>query len=285
MTNDMQKMKIGVFDSGFGGLDIFRNIAKTLPEYDFIYLGDTARTPYGTRSKETVYEYSKQAVRFLFQKDCQLVIFACNTASADALSKIQHQFIPENFSTKEGVVNKKALGVIIPAIEEAAATTKNNKVGIIATEGSVKSNTFVEEMRKQNPNVEVFQQSAPLLVPIVESGDINEFFVYPIIEKYLQPLIEKQIDTLVLGCTHYGILKEQIQKTLDDLGSEAKIVSEGEVVAKKLKDYLNRHPEIDKLLSKKSNQVFYTTDLTDRFKKIGSELVGREINVEVVSLE
>jgi glutamate racemase len=278
-------MKIGVFDSGFGGLDIFRNIEKIIPEYDFVYLGDTARTPYGSRSKETVYEYSKQAVNFLFDQDCQLVIFACNTASADALSKIQHEFIPSKFPAKDGEVQKNVLGVIIPATEEAVSITKNKKIGVIATEGSVKSEAFKSEINKLDPVVEVFQNSCPLLVPIVESGEFDEEILMPVLEKYLKPLVENKIDTLILGCTHYGIIYSQIKETLDRLGSDIKIVGEGEVVASKLKDYLERHPEVDAILSKKSNREFYTTDLSDRFNTVGSRLLGRDLNAEKINLE
>src|SRR3989344_7327726 len=156
------KKFIGVFDSGFGGISILRSIVKELPNYNYLYLGDTARTPYGTRSKEIVYEFTKQAVDFMFANNCELIIFACNTASSEALRKIQQNYLPKQYP------NKKVLGVLIPAVEEAVIKTKNKRIGVIATEGTVKSNSFVDEITKLDPKIKVFQNSCPLLVPIVE---------------------------------------------------------------------------------------------------------------------
>ncbi|MFH1611955.1 MAG: glutamate racemase, partial [bacterium] len=218
---------IGFFDSGFGGLNILKEVVKELPEYNFIYLGDTARVPYGTRSKNLIYQFTEQAVDFLFNKNCQLIILACNTASCDALRKIQQEYLPKKHS------DRRVLGVLIPAAEEAESKTKNNRIGIMATEGSVSSGAFEREIRKLNLKVKVIQQSCPLLVPLIESGEKNSILMNLALEKYLQLLINKNIDTLILGCTHYGIIKNKIQK---QVGNNVKIISEGQVVAKKLKD-------------------------------------------------
>lgn len=272
-------MKIGIFDSGFGGLDIFSHIKRAMPEYDFIYLGDTARTPYGSRSQETIYKYSEQAVDFLFKKDCQLIIFACNTASAEALRKIQQKYLVENYP------DRRVLGVIIPAAESAIEKTKNKKIGIIATESTVKSCAFVSELHKLDQSVEVFQKACPLLVPIVESDEKNTEIIQLVVKNYIKELVDNNIDVLVLGCTHYGILQKYIQESLSELGSTAQIVNEGEILISKLIDYLRRHPEIDNKLSKTSSREFYTTDLTEKFTKIGGKLIGEEISVQKISLE
>lgn len=275
--------KIGVFDSGFGGLDIFRHISKELPDYDFVYLGDTARTPYGSRSEQQVYEYTKQGVDFLFDKGCQIIILACNTASADALRKIQQKHLPQKFGPF-AVSNKNVLGVIIPATEQAVGLTKNNRIGVIATESSVNSGAFVREIQKIKPSINVYQKACPLLVPIVESGETSDEIIMPILKKCLQPLVEEKVDVLILGCTHYGILEDHIKRALVDMGSEADMVSEGTVVSAKLKDYLNRHNEISEKLSKNSSREFYTTDLAEKFSEIGGKIVGSKIVAQKVSL-
>lgn len=264
-----------MFDSGFGGIDILRGIVKELPAYNYLYLGDTARTPYGTRSKEVVYEFTKQAVDFLFANNCELIIFACNTASSDALRKIQQEYLPKHYP------RKKVLGVLIPAAEEAVAKTKREKIGVIATEGTVQSGAFVRELLKINPKIRVFQNPCPLLVPIVEAGEQNSKAAKIILEKYLKPLKDKDIDTIILGCTHYGILENQIKKIT---GSDIIIISEAKVVPKKLKSYLKRHPEIEKKLDKNGVVHFYSTDLTKKFVLLGSKFFGRKINAQKVSL-
>lgn len=265
------KKAIGIFDSGFGGLTITKSILKELPEYDFVYLGDTARVPYGNRSRDVIYEFTKQAVDFLFINNCELVILACNTASSEALRKIQQEYLSKNYP------NKRVLGVVIPASEYAAEKTKNGKVGVIATEGTVKSGAFKRELRKQNPKIKVFQNACPLLVPIIESGEQNSEVADIMLKKYLKPLLAKDVDTLILGCTHYGILESKIKKLI---GEKVTVISEANVVAKKLKDYLKRHPEIDKKLSKKSKQIFYSTDVTENFSTLGSKFIGRKIKTK-----
>ena len=265
-----RKYLIGVFDSGFGGLQILKHIVKELPQYDYVYLGDTARIPYGSRSQEIILSFVNQAVNFLFKKDCQLVIFACNTASAKALCKIQKKY-----------PNKKVLGVIIPAVEEAI-DDNHNSIGIIATQGSVSSGAFVREAKKINPKIKIFQQACPLLVPIVETGEEKSEIADIMLKKYLKPLLKNKIDALVLGCTHYGFLENKIKKIV---GKEIKVISEGKIVARKLKKYLLAHLEVEEILSLNSKRDFFTTDLTDGFKALGSKFFGAKIIPKKVKID
>ncbi|KKP89366.1 MAG: Glutamate racemase [Parcubacteria group bacterium GW2011_GWA2_36_10] len=275
MLKNKRQKAIGVFDSGFGGLNIMQSLVKVLPKYDFVYLGDTARIPYGTRSPEVVYEFTKQAVDFLFAKKCELIIFACNTASSDALRHIQREYLPKYYPSK------KVLGVIIPTVEVANSKTKNKKIGVIATEGTVLSGAFSREILKINPQVKVWQNACPLLVSVIEAGEQDSVIMEILLKKYLKPLIAKKIDTLILGCTHYGILKNKIKKII---GNKIHIISEAEIVASKLKDYLKRHSEIESKLSKKSVNTFYSTDLTDKFQLLGTKFFGKKITVQKAKL-
>lgn len=266
---------IGIFDSGFGGLHILKGITEELPDHNFIYLGDTARVPYGTRSEEIIYGFTKQAVDFLFGKNCKLIIFACNTVSSDALRRIQREYIPRYHP------DKKVLGVIVPAAELSVLRSKNKRVGVIATQGTVKSGAFERELLKIDPCIKVFQMACPLIVPLVEAGEENLEITDTILKKYLEPLINKKIDTLILGCTHYGILKRKIKKII---GNDIRIIDESNVIAKKLKDYLARHPEIEKNLRKDGSRSFYSTDLTNNFQTLGSKFFGQEIRVRKAQL-
>lgn len=270
------KKYIGVFDSGFGGIDILRGIVKVLPEYNYLYLGDTARTPYGPRSSEVIYEFTRQAIEFLFAHDCELIIVACNTASSEALRKIQQEYLPEKYP------GKRVLGVLIPAAESAARATRNKKVGVIATEGTVRSETFVKELQKLDADIQVFQEACPLLVPLVEAGEQDSEPARTILEDYLKPLQEKGVDTLILGCTHYGILESKIKEIV---GANVTVISEADVVAAKLTDYLERHPEIDSMLGKDGSTDFYTTDLTDKFTTLGSQFFGTPITAQKAKLK
>lgn len=267
---------IGIFDSGFGGLDIMRGIVKTLPEYDYIYLGDTARVPYGIRSKEAICGFTKEAVDFLFSKNCELIIFACNTASSDALRIIQQEHIPKSHN------GKKALGVLIPSAQEAVKYTKNNKVGVIATSATVKSKSFARELKKLDDKIKIFQKSCPLLVLLVESGKQNSHEAEAILKKYLRPLMDKNIDTLILGCTHYGVLEPKIKKIA---GKKIRVINQSKIVGKKLEDYLIRHPEIEKKIGRNKGRIFYSTDLTDKFQKLGRKFYGRKIEVKKAVLK
>lgn len=262
---------IGVFDSGFGGLDILRGIVRALPDYDYVYLGDTARVPYGTRSKDIIYDFTREAVDFLFRKNCQLIIFACNTASSDALRLIQKKYVPGKYK------NKKVLGVLIPAAEAAVKISKNKKIGVMATAGTVASRSFVRELQKINPKVKIYQRACPLLVPLVEAGEQRSEIAKLALKKYLRPLAAQKIDTLILGCTHYGLLERQIQKLV---GKDVKIISESKIIGQKLKNYLERHPEIERQLGKNKKRAFWSTDLTDDFQKLGSQFFGSKIEVK-----
>lgn len=270
----MKKIKrekfIGVFDSGFGGVSTLRGIVKELPEYSYIYLGDNARTPYGTRSQDTIYHFSCQAVDFLFSKNCDLVIFACNTASSKALRKIQRSYIKKQ-------KDKRVLGVLIPAVEEATERTKNKRIGVIGTEGTIESKAYIKEIQIIDKSIKVYQKATPLLVPFIESGEHNSKVMETILRNYLKDLLSKNIDTLILGCTHYGILEKKIRKIV---GSKINIVSDKRAVPKRLKDYLSRHSEIESKLKKESKITFYTTDLTLKFVKLGSKFFGEKIKAK-----
>ena len=274
MVSHTQKY-IGVFDSGFGGIDVLRGLVKELPTYDFLYLGDTARTPYGTRSSEIVYEFTKQAVDYMFSQGCELILLACNTASSEALRKIQREHIPVHHP------GKRVLGVLIPAAEEAIAQTENKKIGVIATEGTVASGAFERELKKIDSSAHVFQQACPLLVPLVESGEYKSQAAKMILEDYLTPLKEAGVDTLILGCTHYGMFEGRIKEYI---GDTVTIVSEANTTPAKLKEYLKRHQEIDERLSKSGMVQFYTTDLSERFESLGSMFFGKKIKAQKISL-
>lgn len=249
-------MKIGIFDSGLGGLIIAKAIVRAMPEYDYVYLGDTKRVPYGNRSEKVVFEFTRECVDYLFEKEnCALVILACNTASARALRKLQKKY-PQ----------RKILGVLIPAAEEAG---KFKKVGVIGTLGTISSNTFVKEIKKINKQTLVFQNPAPLLVPLAEAGE--SALAQPFIEKYLRPLLKKKINALVLGCTHYPYFKKEIKKLLP---KNMKIISQDEIVPKKLKNYFTRHPEIQNLLSKHRTMKVLVTDLTKHTKGLSPKLIN-----------
>lgn len=263
-------MNIGIFDSGLGGLLITKSLIKKIPQYNYIYLGDTKRVPYGNRSPDTIYEFLKEAVEYLFKNDCKLVIVACNTASAQALRRIQQEFLPYHYP------DRRVLGVIIPTCEVAATGSK--KIGVIATQATVESGAFVVELKKIDKNIRITQYATPLLVPIIENDAIK--FATPILKEYLKPFKNK-IDTLILGCTHYPILKKEIQKIV---GNKVKVIAQNDLIGTKLKDYLARHPEIEKILSKKSKNKFFVTDTTSTMQKNVKKWFGKDAKLENVSL-
>ncbi len=265
---------IGFFDSGFGGLHVLRGITKRLPEYDYIYLGDSARAPYGSRSPEEVYTYTKQGVEFLFAHGAKLVVLACNTASSEALRKIQQGY------QKEGS-GRKVLGVLIPFAEAAAARTKNKRVGVMATEGTVRSGSFPREITKVDGGISVFQQACPLLVPLVEAGEQNSALADELIRGYVAPLLEKDIDTLVLGCTHYGILEGKI---LAAVGGDIQIISEDDVVPESLAAYLKRHPELEERIGENGTVRSYCTGDTKAFNTLGTVFFEKAVDAEQVTL-
>ncbi len=254
---------IGVFDSGYGGLTILKEFRKLLPEYDFLYLGDNARAPYGTRSFEIVYEFTQEAVEYLFNEGCELIILACNTASAKALRNIQQQFLP-TIGDK-----KRVLGVIRPSAEVIGNFSPSNKVGILATQGTVKSNSYHLEIKKFFPKVDVYQQECPLWVTLIEENkhetEAGKAFIKEDVERLLQQ--DDKIDTILLGCTHYPIVQEYI-KTI--VPKHVQVVSQGEIVAKSLVDYLKRHPWMDKQCRKGGDVQFLTTENPEIFDQHAS---------------
>ncbi|MFA6257554.1 MAG: glutamate racemase [Candidatus Paceibacterota bacterium] len=270
-------MKIGIFDSGLGGLIITQAIRKTMPEYDYVYFGDTKRLPYGNKSHEAIYEFTENAVNYLFRKEnCAIVIIACNTASARALRELQQKYLPALNRIGRGrpknFKDRKILGVLIPTAEIAS---NYKKVGILATLGTVASNTWVEEIKKINNQTKVFQNPAPMLVPLIEAGENT--MTKPFLLKYLRPLKNKKLNALVLGCTHYPILKNEIRKIIS---KDIKIISQDEIVPKKLKEYMERHPEITDKLSKNKTMKILVTDQTQNINIMVKKWFGKtKINV------
>ena len=265
---------IGIFDSGYGGLTVFKEIHKKLPQYDYIYLGDNARVPYGTRSFETVYEFTKECVFKLFDLGCNLVILACNTASAKALRTIQQNDLPEG---------KKVLGVIRPTTESINDYTKSNTVGILATQGTVLSQSYLIEIKKFHPEINVFQHACPFWVPLVENNEINSDGAHYFIQKDINELLSQSpaIDTIVLACTHYPILYPIIRKYTP---AHIQILAQGELVANSLSEYLIRHPEVEEDCSKNGQLAFYTTDDANDFSEKAFIFFGKNLEAKSIKV-
>ena len=261
---------IGIFDSGFGGLTVFKAIQQSMPEYDFIYLGDNARAPYGNRSFETVHEYTLQCVEWFFEQGCPLVILACNTASAKALRNIQQKDLPHL------APSKRVLGVIRPTAEVIGLYSKSQSVGILGTKGTVLSNSYPIEIAHFFPNVKVSQQACPMWVPLIENGAQLTAGADYFIQKDIQSLLAKddQIDTILLACTHYPLIEAQIKQYLPP---HIKLISQGDIVAQSLVAYLERHPEMNQRLSQSATVQFFTTDDTKVFDEQGSLFFGQAI--------
>jgi glutamate racemase len=270
---------IGVFDSGYGGLTIFKELLKQLPQYDYIYLGDNARNPYGTRSFEVVYEYTWQSVRYLFDQGCQLVVLACNTASAKALRNIQQNDLPGSYP------DRRVLGVIRPSVEMIPGMTKTGHVGVLGTKGTVVSESYPMEIAKISPQspIVVTQEACPMWVPIVENNLIESPGAAFFVEQNLSSLFAKDplIDTIILGCTHYPLLSGVIRKFLP---ASVQLLEQGAVVADKLEDYLYRHPEIEQRCSKSGRRDYFTTESTQNFDLLGNLFMGCEVKSQHVKL-
>jgi glutamate racemase len=264
-------MKIGIFDSGLGGLIITHALTEALPEYDYLYLGDTARVPYGNRSQAIIYEFTLQAVEYLIAQGCRLIIIACNTASAEALRTIQQQDLPRH----PGVT---VLGVLIPAAESAAAASPSGRIGVLATTGTVASGAFNRELAKLSGKLTVTSQAAPLIVPLVEYDGAQ--WAKQILAVYLAPLTH--IDTLILGCTHYPFFKDIIAA---QMGKGITIISQDDIIPAKLRDYLERHRELKNQLSRGATRTFHVTDKTDQAVRLAAQLYGRSIELEQVTLD
>lgn len=265
-------MKIGIFDSGLGGLLITKSLISTLPEYDYMYLGDTKRVPYGNRSQKVVYQFLEQGVRYLFEHGCVLVIVACNTASAEALRKIQKEFLPRYYS------KRKVLGVIIPTAETVRDKNLKN-VGVLATQGTVNSKAYIREIKKLDRSITVIQQAAPLLVPIIENHTTR--FANPVLAEYLKPFKDAKVEGIILGCTHYPILKKPIRKIL---GKKIEIISQDEFIGGKLKEYFHRHPEVMRKLSRSEKKEIYLTDITKAYQNLCVEWFGKKASPKPVEL-
>ena len=266
---------IGFFDSGLGGLTVLKEAIKILPQYSYVYLGDNARTPYGNRSQETIYQFTLEGVKKLFEKGAELIILACNTSSSASLRKIQQKFLPRNFP------DKRVLGIIIPTAEEIDKLSHSKEIGILATEATVNSLAYPKEVAKIYPHINVYQQACPLLVPIIETGEINGKNLDVAVGNYLAELFVKsrKMDTIILGCTHYAIIEEKIKSRIP---ARVKIVSQGPIIAEKLKNYLIRHPEIEEKISKTGERLFFSTEDSERVRLLASLFYGEPIEIETI---
>lgn len=273
-----QPGSIGVFDSGYGGLTILHGIRQLLPDYDYIYLGDNARAPYGSRSFDVVYQFTRQAVMKLFESGCQLVILGCNTASAKALRSIQQNDLPKLDP------QRRVLGVIRPTAEVIGKLTHSRHVGVLATEGTIKSHSYKLEIQKLWDDVTVTGIPCPLWVPIIENNEADTPGADYFVKKRIDLILERdpQIDTLILGCTHYPILMPKIRKHVPE---NVQIVAQGEYVAKSLQDYLQRHPDMELRCTKHGTVRYLTTENPEKFKENAQIFIHEEVNVEHVDLE
>ena len=269
---------IGIFDSGYGGLTVMKEIVNRLPDYDYLYLGDNARAPYGNRSFDTVYRYTLECVNWFFEQNCPLVILACNTASAKALRSIQQKDLPRIDP------EKRVLGVIRPTAEVIGNYSTTKEVGVLATSGTVASNSYIIEIENFFPGVKIFQQACPLWVPLIENEEYNQPGADYFVQKCIDQLLEQSpnIDTILLACTHYPLLYDKIKKYCPP---DLRILSQGEIVADSLADYLLRHPEIEQKLSRNGARAFYTTDSTDDFDRHAGQFYGKDVFSKHLDLE
>lgn len=268
---------IGIFDSGVGGLTVMKDIAHRLPSYDYLYLGDSARTPYGNRSFESIYQFTLQCVKYLFSQQCHLIILACNTASAKALRTIQQRDLPDI------APQKRVLGVIRPTAEVIGLHSKTSHVGVLGTTGTVQSESYEIEIEHQFPELSVYQQACPMWVPLVENNEHNHPGADYFVKKYLDQIQQQSpaIDTLLLACTHYPLLIPKIRTVLD---SDISLLSQGPIVAASLEDYLQRHPEIDEKCSKNGKRRFLTTDAPELFDRYANTFFGQPVESEYVEV-
>ncbi|MBR4481059.1 MAG: glutamate racemase [Prevotella sp.] len=268
---------IGVFDSGYGGLTILNGIRQQLPQYDYLYLGDNARAPYGPRSFDVVYEFTRQAVLRLFEMGCHLVILGCNTASAKALRTIQQHDLPQ------WDPERRVLGIIRPTAEVIGSLTLSRHIGVLATEGTIKSESYNLEIQKLHPDIKVSGVACPFWVPLVEYNEADspgaDYFVKKRIDQIMA--LDPQIDAIILGCTHYPLLMPKILKYLP---KGVKIISQGEYVANSLKDYLERHTQIERKCAKGGSTRYLTTENPDKFKESARIFLNEEIQVENITL-
>lgn len=272
-----QAAPIGVFDSGYGGLTVLKELVKQLPQYDYLYLGDNARAPYGTRSFDTVYHYTLDAVKWFFSQGCQLVILACNTASAKALRTIQQNDLPHL------APDRRVLGVIRPTTEIIGQYSETREVGILATKGTVASESYPIEIAKFYPDIKTYQEACPMWVPIIENNEMDNPGTHYFIKKNLHNLFHKgeNIDVILLACTHYPLMQQQIREYVP---VQVKLLTQGEIVAESLQHYLQRHPEIEEKCSKGAGVQFFTTDAAEDFDEKGSVFFGATVKSKHVSM-
>ncbi len=278
MTTSVTKpAPIGVFDSGYGGLTILSEIRRILPQYDYIYLGDNARAPYGTRSFEIVHKFTLEAVQYLFNQGCQLIILACNTASAKALRAIQQNYLPSHEP------HRRVLGVIRPTVEALGNITHSGHIGLLGTPGTIISGSYTAEVHKLYPDYKVFGQACPMWVPLIENNEINNEGTEYFVKKYIDALLSQSndIDTVILGCTHYPLLKELIGKHLPP---HINLLSQGTLVAESLKDYLVRHPEMEQRCSKGASCTYLTTESGDKFADTATLFLKDSITTRQIEL-
>lgn len=268
---------IGIFDSGYGGLTVFKAIAARLPQFDYLYLGDNGRAPYGNRSFETIHQYTWECVQWAFEQGCPLVIVACNTASAKALRTIQQHHLPATYP------DRRVLGVIRPTAEKVGAYTHANVIGVMGTNGTVNSGSYLIEVHKLFPDVKVYQQACPMFVPIIENGDYTSAVADYYVEQYTRRLLEQSphIDAVLLACTHYPLLEEKIRKALP---AHISLVSQGSIVAESLADYLQRHPEMETRITRGGTKRFFTTDDTTDFDRHATIFFGAPLISEYVHI-
>lgn len=268
---------IGVFDSGYGGLTILRRLQALMPQYDYVYLGDNARAPYGTRSFQVVYEFTLQAVRKLFHMDCPLVVLGCNTASAKALRTIQQVDLPRIDASR------RVLGIIRPTAECIGQLTQTRHVGIMATPGTIRSNTYALEIAKQYPDIQVSGQACPMWVPLVENGEYDQPGADYFVRKYVDALMcsDPQIDTIILGCTHYPLLLDKIRQAVP---AGVQLMSQGDYVARSLEDYLRRHPEMQRRLTQGAQVRYLTTEDPESFKDAAAMFLSHPVVAERIVL-
>ena len=281
--NDTNMAKIGVFDSGYGGLTILEKMRHVLPQYDYIYLGDNARTPYGTRSFEVIYEYTWQCVRhLLLNEDAALVVVACNTASARALRNIQQLDLIKIWE-QDGSDVRRVLGVIRPTVERVPEFTKTGHVGVLATPGTVASESYILELEKQDPSLVVTQQACPMWVPLIENGEHSSAGADYFVRKYVDEILshDSQIDTLILGCTHYPLLRKKIEAILP---KGVQLLAQGDLVASSLTDYLHRHSTLEALIDKNGRCEFLTTEHPDKFKQSASIFLN-DVNISAKHID
>ncbi|HTN68533.1 MAG TPA: glutamate racemase [Dysgonamonadaceae bacterium] len=269
---------IGIFDSGYGGLTVLSEIKKMMPQYDYIYLGDNARTPYGNKSYKLIYKLTLQAVMWLFSQGSNLVILACNTASAKALRDIQQNYLPKTNS------QKRVLGVIRPTAQAVADFTKTGHVAVLGTEATIKSESYAAEIKRLHPHLKLVSEACPMWVPLVENREHNKPGADYFVKQHLEKLREKDkdVDAIILGCTHYPLLLDKIKQYIPN---NVAIISQGEFVAQSLKDYLKRHSTMENLCSKNEKRFYYTTDSAERFKDIVFSFLQEDVDVEKINFE